>query len=218
MARSGKIGEIFNVEANFTQVLVMIWLIKLEWRVVVFLSLASYPLLAIFKLLGFNYNRVDFISHKVDDVDILSKINFLYDDAMASATVAINAKAEGDLVISWSKGYIYVPAPWWKTEFFEMRFEDVNLNQKYFYKFEGEGLRYGIVEFLKCIREDSESFLMSHQDMIEEVRRLNKFYLIKMLPLFSMGLDGMQQLSLREVQLEELNLLKDFDKFCKNII
>ena len=25
----------------------------------------------------------------------------------------------------------------------------------------------------------------------------------------------MQQLSLREVQLEELNLLKDFDKFCK---
>ncbi len=75
---------------------------------VVFYLLASYPLLAIFKLLGFNYNRVDFISHKVDDVDILSKINFLYDDAMASATVAINAKAEGDLVISGSKGYIYV--------------------------------------------------------------------------------------------------------------
>ena len=25
----------------------------------------------------------------------------------------------------------------------------------------------------------------------------------------------MQQLSLREVQLEELNLLKDFDQFCK---
>ena len=48
---------------------------------------------------------------------------------MASATVAINAKAEGDLVISGSKGYIYVPAPWWKTEFFELRFEDVNLNQ-----------------------------------------------------------------------------------------
>ena len=39
-----------------------------------------------------------------------------------------------------------------KTEFFELRFEDVNLNQKYFYKFEGEGLRYEIVEFLKCIR------------------------------------------------------------------
>ena len=68
-----------------------------------------------------------------------------------------------------------MPAPWWKTEFFELRFEDVNLNRKYFYKFEGEGLRYELVEFLKCIRDDSESFLMSHQDTIEEVRVLDKF-------------------------------------------
>ena len=175
MARSGQIGKIFNVEANFTQVLGD----DLENQVRIaggsILSLAAYPLLAIFKLLGFDYNHVDFISHKVDDVDILSKINFLYDDAMASATVAINAKAEGDLVISGSKGYIYVPAPWWKTEFFELRFEDVNLNRKYFYKFEGEGLRYEIVEFLTSIRKNSESFLMSHQDMIEEVRVLDKF-------------------------------------------
>ena len=175
MARSGQIGKIFNIEANFTQVLGD----GLENQVRIaggsILSLAAYPLLAIFKLLGFDYNRVDFISHKVDDIDILSKINFIYDDAMASATVAINAKAEGDLVISGSKGYIYVPAPWWKTEFFELRFEDVNLNRKYFYKFEGEGLRYELVEFLKCIREDSESFLMSHQDTIEEVRVLDKF-------------------------------------------
>lgn len=175
MARSGQIGKIFNIEANFTQVLGD----GLENQVRIaggsILSLAAYPLLAIFKLLGFDYNRVDFISHKVDDVDILSKINFIYDDAMASATVAINAKAEGDLVISGSKGYIYVPAPWWKTEFFELRFEDVNLNRKYFYKFEGEGLRYELVEFLKCIRDDSESFLMSHQDTIEEVRVLDKF-------------------------------------------
>lgn len=62
-----------------------------------------------------------------------------------------------------------------ENRIFELRFEDVNLNRKYFYKFEGEGLRYEIVEFLKCIREDSESFLMSHQDMVEEVRILNKF-------------------------------------------
>ena len=175
LARSGKIGKIFNVEANFTQVLGDDLANQVRIAGGSILSLASYPLLAIFKLLGFNYNRVDFISHKVDDVDILSKINFLYDDAMASATVAVNAKAEGDLVISGSKGYIYVPAPWWKTEYFELRFEDVNLNQKYFYKFEGEGLRYEIVEFLKCIRDDSESFLMSRQDMIEEVKVLNKF-------------------------------------------
>lgn len=62
-----------------------------------------------------------------------------------------------------------------ENRIFELRFEDVNLNRKYFYKFEGEGLRYEIVEFLTCIRKNSESFLMSHQDMIEEVKVLNKF-------------------------------------------
>lgn len=175
LARSGQIGKILNVDANFTQVLGN----ELENQIRIaggsVLSLASYPLLAIFKLLGFNYNKVDFISHKVDGIDILSKINFIYDNAMASATVAINAKAEGDLVISGSKGYIYVPAPWWKTEFFELRFEDVNLNRKYFYKFEGEGLRYELVEFLKCIREKTESFSMSHQDILEEVKILDTY-------------------------------------------
>lgn len=62
-----------------------------------------------------------------------------------------------------------------ENRIFELRFEDVNLNRKYFYKFEGEGLRYEIVEFLTSIRKNSESFLMSHQDMIEEVRVLDKF-------------------------------------------
>ena len=32
------------------------------------------------------------------------------------ATVAINAKAEGDLVISGLKDIFIEPAPWWKTD------------------------------------------------------------------------------------------------------
>ena len=42
-------------------------------------------------------------------------------------------KAEGDLIVSGTKGYIYVPAPWWKTEYFEIRYEDpVSLKQDLF--------------------------------------------------------------------------------------
>ena len=55
------------------------------------------------------------------------------------------------LIISGTKGYIYVPAPWWKTDYFEMRFENMNENDKYFYKFEGDGLRYEIMEFISSI-------------------------------------------------------------------
>ena len=47
-----------------------------------------------------------------------------------------------------SKG---VPAPWWKTDFFELRYEDQNKNKKFFYKWDGSGLRYEIQEFLSCI-------------------------------------------------------------------
>ena len=58
-----------------------------------------------------------------------------------------------------ARGYIYVPAPWWKTEYFEARFEDQRDNKKYYYKFDGDGLRYEIAEFASLIRNETpESF------------------------------------------------------------
>ena len=54
-------------------------------------------------------------------------------------------------MISGTKGYAYVPAPWWKTDYFELRYEDQNLNKKYFYAWDGAGLRYEIQEFASCI-------------------------------------------------------------------
>ncbi len=175
MARSGQIGKIINIDANFTQVLGAS--LENQKRIAggSVLSLGSYPLLAIFKLLGTKYKKLDFISYEHEDIDAMTKMNFIYEDAIASGTVAINAKAEGDLVISGTKGYIYVPAPWWKTEFFELRFEDLNANRKYFYKFEGEGLRYELVEFLSCIRENRESFLMGREDSLAAVKVMEAF-------------------------------------------
>lgn len=41
--------------------------------------------------------------------------------------------------------------PWWKTEMFEVRFEDSRLNRKYFANFEGDGLRYELGVFLRLI-------------------------------------------------------------------
>ena len=55
------------------------------------------------------------------------------------------------MVISGTKGYVYVPAPWWKTDYFEVRYEDQNQNKKFFYPFFGEGLRYEIKEFVSSI-------------------------------------------------------------------
>ena len=106
----------------------------------------------------------------------MTRMNFIYDGAIATSLVAINAKAEGSLTISGTKGYIYVPAPWWKTEYYELRYEDINKNRKFFYKFEGEGLRYELVEFVKIIREkENENIYLLKEDMLTESRILHIF-------------------------------------------
>ena len=108
---------------------------------------APFPLLPIFKLLGTDWRNINFYSIMKKGVDMYTKAVLCYDHAVASFQVGLGAKSEGNLVISGTKGYAYVPAPWWKTDYFEIRFEDQNLNKKYFHLFAGEGLRYEIKDF-----------------------------------------------------------------------
>ena len=82
---------------------------------------------------------------------MFTKIDFTYPNAVASVKVGKGVKSEGELIISGTKGYIYVPAPWWKTDYFEIRFENQNENKKYFYQLDGEGIRYKFVAFIKSI-------------------------------------------------------------------
>mgnify|MGYP002269482619 CR=1 FL=1 len=63
----------------------------------------------------------------------------------------VTAKSEGELIITGTKGYIYVPAPWWKTDYFEVRYENPEDNQRFFYQLDGEGIRYEIVAFAKSV-------------------------------------------------------------------
>lgn len=83
--------------------------------------------------------------------DDFSRISIEYRDAIASAKAGAGAKSEGDLVISGTKGYVYVPAPWWKTEYFEIRYEDPADNRRYFIQLDGEGIRFEWVQFLRMI-------------------------------------------------------------------
>lgn len=118
------------------------------------MELGSYPLLAIFKLLGNQYEDIHFTSFPNEEgVDLFTRMELRYSCASASAKVGLGVKTEGDLVISGTRGYVYVPAPWWKTEYFELRYENPADNERDFYKFSGDGLRYEIVEFLRQIKE-----------------------------------------------------------------
>ena len=118
---------------------------------------APLTLMAIIKLLGIDWNDVSFHTKIENGVDIYTKGVINYSHATSSFTLGIGVKTEGNLVISGTKGYIYVPAPWWLTDYFEVRYEDQTKNKKFFYSYDGEGLRYEIQEFLSMIVNNRRS-------------------------------------------------------------
>lgn len=176
LVKSGRIGKILSIEANFTQILGDDLPNQVRIAGGSVASLGAYPLLVVFKLLGYSYKNIKFITHQENGIDTMTRMNFVYDGAIATSLVAINAKAEGALTISGTKGYVYVPAPWWKTEYYELRYEDINNNSKFFYKFEGEGLRYEIIEFIKRIKDNNMmAGSLTCMDMLAESKVIDCF-------------------------------------------
>lgn len=156
LAKSGRIGKVISVDATCTSMKYLDDETEKQWG-----SLCAWgptALLPVFQLLGTNYCEKHITTWQLDNgFDGFTKIDFLYPNAVASIKVAKAAKAEGELVITGTKGYIYVPAPWWKTDYYEVRYEDPNDNKRYFYQLEGEGLRYEIVAFVKAIENKKQS-------------------------------------------------------------
>lgn len=153
MIKSGLIGEVVDIEASESKVWGDPTLRELDPSQAggSFYELGSYPLLPIMKLMGTNYQNLNVYSRMENGVDIYTKGVMRYEKAVCSFKVGLGVKTEGNLVISGTKGYAYVPAPWWKTDYFELRYEDQNKNKKFFYSWDGEGLRYEVQEFISCI-------------------------------------------------------------------
>lgn len=152
LIKSGLIGEVVDIEASLSQLLDKNGReFDPEQAGGALFEEGSYPLLPILKLLGIKYEELKLYSRMENGVDIYTKGVIRYPKAICSFKVGLGVKTEGNLVISGTKGYAYVPAPWWKTDYFELRYEDQNQNKKYFYKWDGFGLRYEIQEFISCI-------------------------------------------------------------------
>lgn len=181
LAKSGKIGNIVSVDSICTS------LSDLEKKTKVGSNLNDVwnsicawgptAMLPIFQLLGTSYVDKQLSSLLiVKDFDSFSKAAFVYSNAVASFKVGKGVKSEGELIISGTKGYIYVPAPWWKTEYFEIRYENPSENKRYFYQLDGEGIRYEILSFLKAIQTRKDSSYVSEEHSKGIIRVINEFY------------------------------------------
>lgn len=147
LIKSGKIGQVYSVDATCTSLSEMD---ENSWNSIC--AWGPIALLPIFDILGTQYKDKTITSHlDSNGNDEFTRISLTYDHAVASAKVGKGVKSEGELIVSGTLGYVYVPAPWWKTDYFELRFENQENNRRYFYQLDGEGIRYELVAFVKCI-------------------------------------------------------------------
>ena len=178
MIKSGIIGEVVDIEASLSRLLPDKSRREFDATQAGGSMYESgvYPLLPIFKLLGTGYKNINFYSRMENGVDIYTKGVLHYPTAVCSFKLGLGVKTEGNLIISGTKGYAYVAAPWWKTDYFELRYEDQNQNKKFFYKWDGEGLRYEIQEWMSCIINNRyESSRLRRAESIAMARVMQQF-------------------------------------------
>ena len=158
LIKSGIIGEVVDVKASLSKMVEPPTReLDAEQAGGAMTEHAPLTVMAIIKLLGLDWKDISFHTKRENGVDIYTKGVINYPHATSSFTLGIGVKTEGNLVISGTKGYVYVPAPWWLTSYFEVRYEDQTKNKKYFYSYDGEGLRYEIQEWLSMIVNERRS-------------------------------------------------------------
>lgn len=156
LAKGGCIGDIVSVDAvctslrqvNYTSddALARTWSSMTGW--------GPTALLPILELLGQTpsdvryYTRMGSEEHCYDE---FTQATLVYPSSVATIKVGKGVKSEGELIVSGTKGYIYVPAPWWLTDYFEIRYENQTDNKRHFYQLDGEGLRNELLAFVRMI-------------------------------------------------------------------
>lgn len=182
MVKTGKIGDVVSVDATCTSLSDAYFMKEQQnfhynWNSIT--AWGAKALLPVFQILGTGYIRKQISSLVIDEekrYDTFSKIDFIYPHAVASVKAGKAIKSEGELIISGTKGYIYVPAPWWKMDYFEIRFENSSNNQRYFYQLDGEGIRYEIVAFINAIENRARKLYVEEDVSMAIAKVMEDYY------------------------------------------
>ena len=181
LAKGGVIGKIRQVNATFTRLTPDKSLREYDPDMGggAISEFASYVLCPIVKLLGkekVEEMTVHSLRDPGDRVETFSTGIIKFHEGTGVFTVGLSGKAEGCLVIAGSTGYIYVPSPWWKTEYFEIRNDMGQTTRRVFCSFVGDGLRYELADFInqisagKMVRAWSPSDSLALQRILIDAR------------------------------------------------
>ena len=171
LAKGGVVGKIRQVRASFTK-------LEKDYSLREFSAelgggcvseLASYVLCPIVKILGVAETdalHVHCLREPGLNVETFATGMIEYAEATATFTVGLTAKTEGDLIVAGSQGYIYVPSPWWKTDYFEIRNDMGNSVRRFYTPFAGDGLRYELADWLTAIKTKRASQCWTANDSL----------------------------------------------------
>lgn len=171
LVKGGVIGHVRQVNASFTKLIEDKSLREFDPMLGggAISELASYTLCPAIKLLGSastDWMTVHNIREEADKVETFSTGIIKYTSATAIFTVGLTAKTEGCLTVAGTKGYVYVPSPWWKLDYFEIRDDFGCAIRRVYCPFIGDGLRYEIAEFVNAIASGNRSYAWSPVESI----------------------------------------------------
>lgn len=170
---SGVIGEVIDISATVTTLLPQANTVGFNNERL--MDNAYYALLVILKILGENIQKVSAFTRKDDAKVLYLNTHLQYEEAVGHVKAGTGVKSESNLVVSGSKGYIYVPAPWWKPDYFEIRYENPYDNKKLYFPFESSGLRYEIQCLVDNISLKTTERPISKQEMLKIIQIVDKY-------------------------------------------
>lgn len=162
---SGKIGQVVGVNVSTTTLLDD--KVSLTYNNERLCENAIYGMLAVFKVLGMKIRDVCSFHRKCDGRLLYFNTTISFGDTIACINAGTGVKSESSLVISGTKGYIYVPSPWWKPDYYEIRYEDQNNNKKQYFPYESSGLRYEIKTFLDMILMRTTQMFITKEEALK---------------------------------------------------
>lgn len=176
LLESGAIGEIKDIDVSYSQAPSCLDYDN-RWDGS-FFNMSSRTLLPVLTFLGTNPCSAQLICGYDGDFCTWSKCNLAYKTATATCKTGRGVKTEGDMTITGTNGYIYVPAPWWRLEYFEIRGEDLRKTKKNYYECLGEGQRYLIKDFYTYCT--NWKIYESLKDQLQNIEALTVGYIEKM--------------------------------------
>lgn len=176
LIKSGVIGAVKDIDVSCSQVPENMELTVQNKYMGSMYDWGSTAFLPVTKIFEKACNKVTLVNFQKDDFSYFTRGLMRFDNGTASIRVGKGIKVEGELVIAGTKGYIYVPAPWWLTEYFEIRTEDLRNVRKYFFNYEGEGFRYMLHSFLRAVESPEETFQHTRQDVLRTTALMEKFH------------------------------------------